>query len=92
MTDLLGSLTVADLGATALLSLTVLMVLTGRLVTRSREQDLIADRDAWRAAHQVSEEARHVQVRQIDELVEAGRTTRYLVETLHGVTSPERAT
>lgn len=43
-------LPVTDLGATALLALVVLMVLTGRLVPRRALDDLRTERDYWRQA------------------------------------------
>ena len=50
MAELLGGLAIADLGAGALLVIVVLMVLTGRLVTRQQLLDTQADRDKWRAS------------------------------------------
>ena len=48
MTELVQALPFTDLGAGALVIMIVLMVLTGRLVTRQQLQDVMADRDKWR--------------------------------------------
>lgn len=73
MGELFG-LKIADLGAVTLLALVVLMVLTGRLVPRRTYDDLKEERDTWRQAHVVSEEARAMERAQTRELLELGRT------------------
>jgi hypothetical protein len=60
-------------GATALLILVVLMVLTGRLVPRRIHEDALADRDNWRQAYLESEAARRVEHEQTGELLEMAR-------------------
>ncbi|MGX1708827.1 hypothetical protein ACWIFI_05810, partial [Streptomyces albidoflavus] len=69
MGELFG-LKIADLGAVTLLALVVLMVLTGRLVPRRTYDDLKEERDTWRQAHVVSEEARAMERAQTRELLE----------------------
>ncbi|MBW1600909.1 hypothetical protein JJV70_02080 [Streptomyces sp. JJ66] len=70
----IAGITALDLGAGALLGVVVMLILTGRLVPRSVLEDARAERDTWRAAHQVSEEARHSAQRQADELLDLYRT------------------
>jgi hypothetical protein len=48
----IGGLPVVDAGATALLAMVVMMVLTGRLVPRRVVKDIETERDYWRAAAQ----------------------------------------
>jgi hypothetical protein len=92
VTDLLG-FKPTDLGAAALVGLVVLMVLTGRLVTRRQLDDVRADRDArlaeiaaerdtWREAHRVSEEARREAQDQTGELLELSRVSAHLLSAL----------
>ncbi|WP_431781692.1 hypothetical protein [Streptomyces chumphonensis] len=69
-----AGITALDLGAGALLGIVILLILTGRLVPRSTLEDVRAERDTWRTAHQVSEEARLAALRQNDELTELART------------------
>ncbi|MGW4493730.1 hypothetical protein [Streptomyces sp. NPDC004376] len=92
MTDLLG-FRPSDLGAAALVGLIVLMVLTGRLVTRRQLDDVRADKDAliaaerdekttWREAHRISEEARREAQDQAGELLELARTATHFYKAL----------
>ncbi|MGW5130345.1 hypothetical protein [Streptomyces sp. NPDC004135] len=60
-------------GATALLVLVVLLILTGRLVPRRIHEDAIADRDNWRQAYLESEAARRVEHEQTGELIEMAK-------------------
>lgn len=86
MGDLLG-FRPSDLGAVALLTLVVLMVLTGRLVPRRTYDDLKEERDTWRAAHTVSEEARAMERAQTAELLELGRTSAHALSGLRQAAS-----
>ncbi len=90
--DLLGFKAV-DLGSAALVGLIVLMVLTGRLVTRKQLEDVRADKDAqitaliqerdtWREAHRVSEEARREAQDQAGELLEYSRVSAHFFAAL----------
>ena len=80
-------------GAAAVVLLIVVLILRGALVPRSvvkdllagrdaRIQDVTAQRDTWRAAHQESEEARHVAQGQVGELLELSRTADHLLRSL----------
>lgn len=60
-------------------------VYTGALVPRSTYEDVLHDRDGWREAHEVSEQARQEQKAQVDELLEHARTTNAFIRALHGV-------
>ncbi|MFJ2717393.1 hypothetical protein [Streptomyces sp. NPDC087437] len=92
MTDLLG-FRPSDLGAAALVGLIVLLILRGHLVPRrvledrladkNRQlEDLRAERDTWRTAHTVSEEARREAQDQAGELLELSRTAGYFFTAL----------
>lgn len=54
----LTSLPFREVSSTVILVGVVALILTGRLVTRRQLTDAYAERDAWKAAHGVSEEAR----------------------------------
>lgn len=54
----LTSVQVREISATAVLVGAVVLILTGRLIPRRNLNDAIAERDAWKSAHAVSEQAR----------------------------------
>ncbi|WP_073946536.1 hypothetical protein [Streptomyces kebangsaanensis] len=92
MTELLG-FRPADIGAAALVGLIVLLILRGHLVPRRVLEDRLADkdrqledvraeRDTWREAHAVSEEARREAQDQAGELLELSRTAGYFFASL----------
>lgn len=56
--EFLTSVQVREVSATAVLVGVVTLILMGRLVPRRNLNDAIAERDAWKSAHTVSEEAR----------------------------------
>jgi hypothetical protein len=62
-----------DAGLGALLTLVILLVLTGRLVPRRTHEDALADRDNWRQAFLESEAARKVEHEQTGELLEMAK-------------------
>jgi hypothetical protein len=80
-------------GAVGVLVVVLMMVFTGRLVPRSvledvrRDRDarlaeLAAERDSWKGAHAVSEEARHLDQDSVRELLEVARTTEHVMRAL----------
>ena len=73
------------LTAPALLGLAIFLILRGYLVPRSTYDDLKDDRDQWREAHRVSEEARLTQVRQLDAVLEVGETVKNVMTALDHV-------
>lgn len=78
-----------DAGAVALLTLVVLFILTGRLVPRKTHEDLIADRDNWRAAFLESEALRKVEHDQTADLLDMAKLTGPLLAALP---QPQQAT
>ncbi|MCX5144638.1 hypothetical protein [Streptomyces sp. NBC_00338] len=81
MAELMG-IDIAQGGAVALLTLVVLMVLTGRLVPRRTYDDLLEERNTWRSAHTTSEEARRLEREQVGELLELSRTADRVLTAL----------
>ncbi|MFJ3141747.1 hypothetical protein ACIPJM_04750 [Streptomyces halstedii] len=81
MAELFG-IDIAQGGAVALLAVVVIMVLTGRLVPRRTYNDLLEERNTWRSAHAVSEEARHLERNQVGELLELSRTADRVLTAL----------
>lgn len=75
-------LPVSAAGATTLLALVVLLILTGRLVPRSTLQDMREERDTWRAAHSESEKARQAEREQVGELLEMARLGNQVLNAL----------
>lgn len=89
---MIAELTLADVGAGAILALTVLMILTGRLVPRAVLRDIQAERDTWREAHRLSEAAREEERRQVEELLEVGRTAEHVLRSLPRPDQPGEVT
>ncbi|MFF9175993.1 hypothetical protein [Streptomyces sp. NPDC014793] len=56
-------------GAWTLVTIAVLMVLTGRLIPRRTYDDMVADRDNWRSAFHSSEEVRRMESKQVEDLL-----------------------
>ncbi len=81
---MIDGLPIAPIGAGGLLTLFVLAILTGRLVPRRNIEDVLHDRDEWRAAHRISESARAEQQAQVDELLEHARTTDAVLRSIQG--------
>ena len=78
---LLEGLPVGSVGAGALVTLIVLLILTGRLVPRQQMLDLREDRDKWRAAAENSEKAMHTYGMAQEKLLVLAETTNHaLVE------------
>lgn len=75
---MIDGLPIIDAGATALLSLVVLMVLTGRLVPRRTLNDLATERDYWRTAAQERSE-------QLSRLLVATDTSTKALEAISDV-------
>lgn len=80
--DELAGLSVFQGGAAGLVTLIVVLILTGRLVPRRTYEDMREERDTWRAAHKVSEEARHLEQEHTGELLELSRTAIPLLRAL----------
>jgi acyl CoA:acetate/3-ketoacid CoA transferase alpha subunit len=71
-----------DAGAVVLLTLVVLLILTGRLIPRRTHEDVLADRDNWRQAYLESEKARTVEHQQTGELLEMARLGGHILTAL----------
>lgn len=69
-------------GATALLVIVVLFILTGRLVPRSVLKDTQADRDYWRSAHSEAVKAQMAERELTNELLEVAHTADQVLASL----------
>lgn len=69
VSDLTDAVGFGDLGLAGLVTLTVIGLLTGKIIPLRQHREVIADRDFYRTALQKSEETRQMQARQIDELL-----------------------
>lgn len=72
MGDIFG-INPTDAGSVVLLTLVVLLILTGRLIPRRTHEDVLTDRDNWRQAYLEAEKARTVEHQQTGELLEMAR-------------------
>lgn len=70
------------LSASALLGLTVLLLLTGRIVPRSTLVDKIDEAERWRQAYEVEREARRISDAQTSELLEVAKTTHAIISAM----------
>jgi hypothetical protein len=88
-------------GATAVLILVVLAIVTGRLIPRRSLEDVRADRDArlaeerargdeWRAAAQAQDTRNDLLSQQVGQLLDAARTTNALIEGLRQASQERR--
>ena len=64
------------------MTLFVLAILLGKLVPRRTMEDVVKDRDEWRASHRISELARTEQQRQVEQLLEHAKTTDAFIRSL----------
>ena len=69
-----------DLSASALLAVSVIFILTGRLVPRATLQDKGLEAERWRAAYEAERDARSTADAQTLQLIELARTTHDIVE------------
>lgn len=74
----------SDFSAAGLVGLFVLLLFTGRIVTRAVYQDMVNQRDKWEAAWKDSQQALADHDKQLDANTEAMRT---LEQALNGVMS-----
>lgn len=68
-----------DLTPSVLLGVTVLLLLTGRLVPRVTLQDKAAEAERWHIAYEKSEEARRLSDAQTQELLEVAHLTHAII-------------
>ena len=57
-------------------------LIRGKIVPRSALDDVIHDRNEWRASHRISEAARQTAANQVEELLEHARTTDAFIRSL----------
>lgn len=75
MLEGLGGLPLGTLTPAGLLAVVVLFIAVGKLVPRRTLEDTIEDRNQWREAHRISEQARVELQQQVQELLEHSRAT-----------------
>jgi hypothetical protein len=71
-----------QLGATGLLTLVVLLIVTGRLVPRRTLQDVEEQRARWETAWHTQQDTIGQYANQVTAMVEVGRTTEALLRSL----------
>ncbi len=81
MSEIFG-INASDAGLGALLTLVVLLILTGRLVPRRTHEDVLTDRDNWRQAYLESEKARKVEHDQTEDLLEMAKLGGHILTAL----------
>ena len=70
------------LGPTGLLSVVVIMLLTGRLVTRAAHKQVLDERDYWRDTALTALEANREHLQAHLDALEFGRTSTHLIRSL----------
>jgi len=76
---------VVGLTAPALLGITVLLLLMGRIVPRATMQDKIQEASDWKAAYEAEREARAKSDAQTVELLEVSKTTHAISAAMFDV-------
>lgn len=76
---MLEGLPVADMTASGLLGLAILLLLLGRIVPRSVLQDKIEECNRWREAYEKERDARSLADAQSAELLELAKTTNSVI-------------
>ncbi len=80
------SMLTPSLGATGLLAVVVVLILTGRLVPKTALEDLRTDKDkqieTWRGAYEKALEVQDAQREHIAALLDATRTTTRVIQAL----------
>ncbi len=75
-----------SIGATGLLAVVVILVLTGRLLPKTGVDERMADKDkqidTWRAAYEKALEVQDVQRTLLTAMTEANQTTRNVIQAL----------
>lgn len=84
----LWGIPLSTLTPAGLLAIIVILIATGGLVPRRTLNDIVHDRNEWRTAHRISEQARIELSGQVDELLEHARTTNDVLRSLP--TSPPK--
>ena len=87
---MIEGLPIGTYGPGALVSVGVLCIMFGLLVPRKTYLDALHDRDMWRAAHMISEQARAEGAAQVEELLEHARTTDAFIRAIPRAASTEK--
>jgi hypothetical protein len=80
------------LSASALLGITVLLLLLGRLVPRSVLKDKMEEAERWRLAYESERTARGISDAQTNELLEVARTLQALTAAMHAAENASTTT
>ena len=70
------------IGLTGFVSLIIVSIIRGWLIPRKQYEDILADRDHWRAALEKSEEARHLLTQQLDQTLALTKTVDHVLRSL----------
>lgn len=73
---------IVGLTAPSLLGLTILLLLTGRIIPRATYLEKASEARDWKEAYEAEREARQTSERQTTELLEVSKTTHHLVVSL----------
>ncbi|MGH9247991.1 MAG: hypothetical protein ACRD0W_00500 [Acidimicrobiales bacterium] len=90
MGDLLGTLSLGDVGAASLVVLGILLIFTGRLVPIRWHREIREDRDRWHTAYEQLRATQVVTEQQVGQLVASSATTLEVLRTIQTVVSRER--
>lgn len=82
----------ADMGPSALLALTIVLVLLGWLVPRGYYRDKSQEAERWRLAYEAEREARRISDAQTAQLLEQAKTTHQMVEAIFDASDRVRRT
>lgn len=84
---MLDGIPIVELTVRTLLGITVLLLLTGRIVPRYIYMEKAKEADRWREAYEQEKEARTTSDRQTAELLEVAKTTHNIIAAMFGTSS-----
>ena len=73
------------LSAPVLLGIFFLMFMRGDIIPRKTHQETIDERNYWREAHKISEEARATSLKQVDTLIEGFATVESMAQAIRSL-------
>ena len=79
---MIAGIPVTTLSASALLGITVMLILTGMLVPRRVIKDKTAEAERWQKAYETEREARGLADEQTRELLEVAHTTQAIISAM----------
>jgi hypothetical protein len=85
LTDLLGGISIGSIGQSGLNVITILLILSGKLVPKSTLDNARADGQTWRGAHDKQQEINRVQSDALAELLTLARADHHALTEIQAL-------